>query len=303
MWEQKDLEQLLGRIEEQARGKVAGKRMFSSAATRGRLAKYLVLEGARSKAVASLISELASLTAEEEKHFADLLLPRSIRPDSALSGPLSPLEPDENSEIKYSLKGVHFKALSALGPSGARPEHLRELLATKNKRVSQRLAQSIGRLVDVASKGELPDGASFVLDSRLVFIMKKRGKQPRPIRVGELWRRVVAKRLMYDNKVDIASMCKKAKQYGVGFPGGTDVLIHFRIILEKITRSGKLHEVFAILDVDFKNMFPSIEWEAIREAIRELLPQLSRWCNWCHRQPVVVKLPSGSSVLCDRGAE
>ena len=264
LWEQQNIMQLLVRIEEQARCKVHKNRVVSSSGARGRRAKYLVLEGARSKAITSLTSELVSLSAEEETQFADLLLPRSSRPDTALSSPLPISEPDENHEIKYSLKGIHFKALSAPGPSGARPEHMRELLATRNKRVSQKLIQSIGRLVDVATKGELPDGARFLLDSRLVFLRKKRGKKPRPIRVGELWRRVVAKRLMHEHRGDVAALCKKARQYGVGFPGGVDVLVHFRIILEKIARMEDFDEAFAILDASFKNMFTSIKWKAIR---------------------------------------
>ena len=93
--------------------------------------------------------------------------------------------------------------------------------------------QSLSKFVEVASRGGLPDNASFLLDSRLVFLRKKRGLKPRPIRVGELWRRVVAKRLMHEHHVDITSMCKAARQFGVGYPGGVDVLVHFRIVLEK----------------------------------------------------------------------
>ena len=49
LWVQQDLEQLLVRVEEQARGKVIGKRVQTSAISRGRRAKHLVFEGARSR--------------------------------------------------------------------------------------------------------------------------------------------------------------------------------------------------------------------------------------------------------------
>ena len=272
LWAQQDLEQLLVRVEEQARGKIIGRRLRTTADSRGRRAKHLVFEGARSRAVTSLTSELACLTTEEEKYFAEVLFPRTVNPDDALSGPLLPVDADEVPEVQCSLKGVRSKALSAPGPTGARPEHLKELLGIKNKRIARRLIQSISKFVEVASKGTLPDAAGFLLDSRLVFLRKKRGRKPRPIRVGELWRRVVAKRLMHDHNADIASMCKSARQFGVGYPGGVDVLVHFRIVFEKIARAGSLDEVMAILDINYKNMFPSIEWKAIREAIAELLP-------------------------------
>ena len=67
---------------------------------------------------------------------------------------------------------------------------------------------------------------------------------------------MVAKRLMHDHHADIASMCKAARQFGVGFPGGVDVLVHFRIVLERMARAGSLEEVMAILDIDLKNIFP-----------------------------------------------
>ena len=98
-------------------------------------------------------------------------------------------------------------------------------------------------------------------------------------------------------------MCKNARQYGVGMPGGADTLVHFRIVLEKIFRSGNISECMALLDVDFKNAFPSIEWDSIREAIDALLPQLSDWTNWCHKSANSIRLPSGSTSWCDRGAE
>ena len=60
---------------------------------------------------------------------------------------------------------------------------------------------------------------------------------------------------MHEHRGDVAASCKKARQYGVGFPGGVNVLVHFRIILEKIARVEDFDEAFAILGVDFKNMF------------------------------------------------
>ena len=58
-----------------------------------------------------------------------------------------------------------------------------------------------------------------------------------------------------------------------------------------------------MIDVDFKNAFPSIEWVAIREAIKDSLPELSDWCCWCHETPSRIMLPCGAIRVCDRGAE
>ena len=209
-------------------------------------------------------------------------------PDSALSVPLIAAEDLEDHEVMHSLKGIHFKALSAPGPSGARPEHLRELLACPNKRVSRRLVGSLSNFVDVATRGKLIKEARFILDSRVVYLRKKNSAVPRPIRVGELWRRVVAKRIIHENQTDISKACESARQFGVGFRGGVDVLVHFRLVLEEVMRSGDIDEAFVMIDVDFKNAFPSIEWQAIREAIAESLPALSSWCCWCHETPSTI---------------
>ena len=51
------------------------------AKSRGRRARHLVLEGARSRAVVTSTSDMAVLTSEQEVNFANDLLPRSTRPD------------------------------------------------------------------------------------------------------------------------------------------------------------------------------------------------------------------------------
>ena len=76
-------------------------------------------------------------------------------------------------------------AMSGPGPSGARPEHLRELIAVRDRRCSGAMLAAIGKLVEVATAGKLCEAARWILDSRLVFLAKKAGAAPRPIRVGE----------------------------------------------------------------------------------------------------------------------
>jgi phosphoserine phosphatase len=57
----------------------------------------------------------------------------------------------------------------------------------------------------------------------------------------------------------------------------------------------------AVVDVDWKNAFPSIEWDSIRDAVEELLPEVSAWTRWCHAAPWRVVLPSGGVLRVDRG--
>ena len=191
--------------------------------------------------------------------------------------------------------------MSAAGPSGMRPEHLREMVAVRDKRCAQTLLGSLVKFVGAATQGNLPEAARWILDSRLVFLAKKNGPAPRPIRVGELWRRLVAKRLVDDNRKKVQQLCKAARQFGVAMPGGAEGLVHFRIQLEKFLRlSGS---AFAVVDVDFKNAYPSLEWDSIREAVEEDLPEIAPWTRWCHASAGRVVLPCGTSIWIDRGAE
>jgi len=58
-----------------------------------------------------------------------------------------------------------------------------------------------------------------------------------------------------------------------------------------------------VIDVDFQSAFPSLEWDCIREAVEECLPDVAPWTRWSHAEPGRVLLPSGEALRVDRGAE
>ena len=136
-------------------------------ASRARRARALVSEGAYSKAAASLHTEMAELDEQDQMEWGKKLLPCSIRPELAHVVVGDPLETEE-SQSGYALAGVHFRAMSAPGPSGATPEHLREFVAARDRRIASRLTRAIAKLVDVASTGQLCAEGRWILDSRLV---------------------------------------------------------------------------------------------------------------------------------------
>ena len=127
-----------------------------------------------------------------------------------------------------------------------------------NRKASNDLLRRLGAFIDVVAAGKLSKDACWILGSRLVFLRKKSGQAPRPIRVGELWCRVIGKRLISANREAITKLCLGARQFGVGVPGGADALIHCRVGLESL-----LHEygdpALAMMDVDLKKAFPSLE--------------------------------------------
>ena len=112
---------------------------------------------------------------------------------------------------------------------------------------------------------------------------------------------VIAKRIVDACRPKVQRICLDARQFGVAVPGGAEGLIHFRTLLERCLAAGD--EAMAVVDVDFKNAFPSFEWDSIRDAVDELLPDAAAWTRWCHAEPGRVVLPSGEILRVDRGAE
>ena len=94
----------------------------------------------------------------------------------------------------------------------------------------------------------------------------------------------------------------KARQFGVGIPGGCEGLIHFRTAFEEcMKRDGG--SALAVLDLDLRNAFPSFEWEQIRSAVGEHTPDIADWTRWCHAEENFVILPCGRVIWSNRGAE
>ena len=99
--------------------------------------------------------------------------------------------------------------------------------------------------------GRLPDATRWILESRLVYLKKKASTTPRPVRIGEVLRRIIGKRLKIDLNADVSKTFLEKRQFGVGVPGGVDVLVAFRMIVEaRLRRSGR---PFVILDLDLQN--------------------------------------------------
>ena len=91
----------------------------------------LAKEGAYSKAVSSLQTEVAAFSGEEEHQWTTTLLPQSTDPDAATSSDATMGAEDDDSEnnrqpFRNSMSGIRFPAMSTAGPSGARLEHLEQ---------------------------------------------------------------------------------------------------------------------------------------------------------------------------------
>ena len=94
----------------------------------------------------------------------------------------------------------------------------------------------------------------------------------------------------------------RAQQYAVLLPGGVEPLIHARRCFRKAVVDNPALGVWCEVDVDLVNAYPSMEWPAVDAAVREEIPQLARWSEWCHKEEPIL-LPGGGVHLANREAE
>ena len=126
-----DFEGLLARAEAQALLRRGPARSSRKPRTEDR-AKRLAAEGAYSKSLGVLTTQLADPTPEQQRHYATRLLPPSQRGEAWKATPTADSDP-ANTEQQHQLRGVRFKAMTAFGPTGTRPEHAQEALNVYQK--------------------------------------------------------------------------------------------------------------------------------------------------------------------------
>jgi hypothetical protein len=99
----------------------------------------------------------------------------------------------------------------------------------------------------------------------------------RPLCCGDPLRRLVAKCFCFGAKEEISGFFER-KNYGVGCPGGVEVVAHS--LRDTLARHAKSD--LALLKIDFSNAFNQVSRSAFVKATCEEFPGLSNWTNWCY---------------------
>ena len=89
------------------------------------------------------------------------------------------------------------------------------------------------------------------------------------------------------------------KNFGVGCPGGVEVVAHsLRDVLESQIGSKE-----ALLKIDFRNAFNLIDRNAFVRATNEKFPALSQWTQWCYGAPSVLLYDHDLIINSARGVQ
>ena len=199
----------------------------------------------------------------------------------ATSAPLIPPNTDlpqiSFTQVEVEKAAKKFRKGSAPGPSGLRPEHLRVgLQAAPGRR--DRALQSLTQLVNSMAAGGVPEEvAPFLAGARLHAARKKDGGL-RPIAVGNLMRRLVAKCCASKLQERAASLLKP-HQLGVGVRNGCEAIVHsVRKVLEA-------DPSLWCLQADFKNAFNLVDRDVAMGEVLEKFPEILSWVKTCYGQP------------------
>ena len=131
------------------------------------------------------------------------------------------------------------------------PNTLRRVWGTAKRSSAQKLLKALAAMSKAGEEGRLPASAAWINDSRVALLSKPGTETPRPIRIGELWRRVIAKKAVAGSSAHLQKFFLKNGQCGVALPGGADLLVHLRQCIEAAGDGSP--EELVVLDLELRN--------------------------------------------------
>ena len=156
-------------------------------------------------------------------------------------------------------------------------------------RFSDQAISAVLDVVNLFARGEAPTSIAPYLCGASLLALKKKDDGIRPIAVGEILLRLVAKCLCRLSSQKAASLLVPL-QVGVGIPGGCEVVSH---ALNGLVASVGDTTSLAILEV--KNAFNTLHRSSYLRQVAEQFPELLRWAEFCYSQPSWLKF--GNSLV------
>ena len=188
---------------------------------------------------------------------------------------------------------MSFLKGGAAGPSGMRPEHLVVALKIAPGNRGEKTCTALTKLVNVLAAGRLPDNvAPFFCGARL-HAAKKKDDGLRPIAVGNILCRLVAK-CFASAVADKAAAYLAPHQLGVGVRSGCEAVTH--AVREAVQEDPSAW----VLQCDLVNAFNLVDRTSMLEAVAEHLPECLPWAISCYSQASHLQF-GNSSLLSATG--
>ena len=133
------------------------------------------------------------------------------------------------------------------------------------------------RLVNYLAGGLAPAFLQPFIAGGVSIALEKNATSVRPLCCGDPFRRLVAKCFCVAGKDEI-SKAFKGRNFGVGCPGGVEVVAHSlrdTLLRHKDSKLG-------LLKIDFRNAFNEINRDHFVKAACEMFSFMSNWTSWCY---------------------
>ena len=203
---------------------------------------------------------------------------RKLHPQGANPEPGSRGLPRFTVDVVRSALGT-FGPSSAAGLFGYKPFLLQQCVRAESFHFSGALTSAVN---DFAA-GRAPSYLKRFIAGGVSIALEKSATAVRPLACGDPLRRLVAKCFCVAGKEEI-SAAFKGKNFGVGCPGGVEVVAHsLRDVLQKHSRS-KL----GLLKIDFRNAFNEIKRDHFVKAVDSMFPAMSNWTQWCYGEATML---------------
>ena len=181
-----------------------------------------------------------------------------------------------------------FPRGSAGGPSGLKPQHLKDALVPG---MADEVVRHTTALVNLLVKGEACAAAQPFLCGAALAALPKSSGGLRPVAVGETLRRLVAKAAVVHYRDDFKQHLEPI-QMGVGTRFGCEAIVH--TVRQWLARNALCVDK-CIVKIDLSNAFNCVDRSAVLLAVRAVAPDLAPWCDFCYKSPS--RLSLGTDVL------
>ena len=169
-----------------------------------------------------------------------------------------------------------FARGAAAGPSGLRPQHLKEALEPG---LRDEVLRHLVEVVNLLARGRAPaEVRTWLCGASLVALPKPFGDL-RPIAVGETWHRLVSEVLAATIKAEVTDYLEPI-QVGVGTRGGAEAVVH---VARQWLHRNRESPQKVLLTLDLENAFNSIDRSAFLAAARRLIPGTVPWVDFCYK--------------------
>ena len=239
-------------------------------------AKTLCLQGQFSRA--AKISSLEGIATDNRKTPTELKKLHSE--ENEILEPLEgySCEAYQFDKGKVLLQLQSFSKVTAAGPSKMYPEHPLHAINCSISDQSKRKMNFLTKLVNFASRGQLPSFVAPAFCSATLTALNKKKTGIRPIAVGEVIRRLVAKCIAKEAAIEAVELFG-SKQLGVAVKGGAESIVHAtKITFERMKRVKN----GGILQTDFSNAFNSVKRSHLLGSAKVLMPSINSFASFCY---------------------